>query len=129
MRSKIDYGIDLGTANSDIARMENGTPLIKKSGMLSRGLKSIFHGLKLVCQGAWQIIALLLVGAIGLLLITLAFFAFVGLGGFRELIELIDIALEIVAGKRASYFLVVIATGGVVLFLVIIALIKSSRER
>jgi|SRR6218665_2032638 len=129
MKNEIEHGIDSDTANSDIAGMENGAPLIKKSGMLSRGLKSIFHGLKLVCQGAWQIIALLLVGAIGLLLITLAFFAFVGLGGFRELIELIDIALEIVAGKRASYFLVVIATGGVVLFLVIIALIKSSRER
>src|SRR6218665_1541405 len=126
MKNEIEHGIDSDTANSDIAGMENGAPLIKKSGMLSRGLKSIFHGLKLVCQGAWQIIALLLVGAIGLLLITLAFFAFVGFGGF---LELIDIALEIVAGKRASYFLVVIATGGVVLFLVIIALIKSSRER
>lgn len=25
MRNKIDYGIDLGTTNSAIARMENGT--------------------------------------------------------------------------------------------------------
>ena len=30
-RTKIDYGIDLGTTNSSIARMENGTPIIKKS--------------------------------------------------------------------------------------------------
>lgn len=31
MRIKIDYGIDLGTTNSSIARMENGSPIIKKS--------------------------------------------------------------------------------------------------
>ncbi len=31
MRNKIDYGIDLGTTNSAIARMENGEPKIKKS--------------------------------------------------------------------------------------------------
>jgi len=31
MRNKIDYGIDLGTTNSAIARMENGVPTIKKS--------------------------------------------------------------------------------------------------
>lgn len=30
-RTKIDYGIDLGTTNSAIARMENGHPVIKKS--------------------------------------------------------------------------------------------------
>ena len=30
-RHKIDYGIDLGTTNSAIARMENGLPKIKKS--------------------------------------------------------------------------------------------------
>ena len=30
-RTKIDYGIDLGTTNSAIARMENGNPIIKKS--------------------------------------------------------------------------------------------------
>lgn len=30
-RSKIDYGIDLGTTNSAIARMENGSPRILKS--------------------------------------------------------------------------------------------------
>ncbi|KAA6302979.1 MAG: Chaperone protein DnaK [Candidatus Ordinivivax streblomastigis] len=34
MRNKIDYGIDLGTTNSAIARMENGTPVIKKSDTL-----------------------------------------------------------------------------------------------
>ncbi len=30
-RTKIDYGIDLGTTNSAIARMEKGEPVIKKS--------------------------------------------------------------------------------------------------
>ena len=30
-RTKIDYGIDLGTTNSSISRMENGVPIIKKS--------------------------------------------------------------------------------------------------
>ena len=30
-RIKIDYGIDLGTTNSAIARMESGEPTIKKS--------------------------------------------------------------------------------------------------
>jgi len=34
MRIKIDYGIDLGTTNSAIARIENGKPLIKKSDTL-----------------------------------------------------------------------------------------------
>lgn len=33
-RTKIDYGIDLGTTNSAIARMENGLPIIKKSDTL-----------------------------------------------------------------------------------------------
>src|SRR6218665_1484669 len=119
MKNEIEHGIDSDTANSDIAGMENGAPLVKKSGMLSRGLK-------LVGQRVWQIIVGLFCVAIGLLLITLALFVSVG---FRELVDIVDIALEIVVGKRASYFLVVIATGGVVLFLVIIALIKSSRER
>lgn len=32
MRNKIDYGIDLGTTNSAIARMENGIPSIKNRG-------------------------------------------------------------------------------------------------
>jgi molecular chaperone DnaK len=31
MRTKIDYGIDLGTTNSAISRMENGKPVILKS--------------------------------------------------------------------------------------------------
>lgn len=31
MRTKIDYGIDLGTTNSAIARMDNGKPVILKS--------------------------------------------------------------------------------------------------
>lgn len=34
MRTKIDYGIDLGTTNSAIARIESGKPVIKKSDML-----------------------------------------------------------------------------------------------
>ena len=34
MRNKIDYGIDLGTTNSAIARMENGVPTIIKSETL-----------------------------------------------------------------------------------------------
>ena len=34
MRNKIDYGIDLGTTNSAVARMENGKPVIKKSDTL-----------------------------------------------------------------------------------------------
>lgn len=34
MRTKIDYGIDLGTTNSAIARIENGRPVIKKSDSL-----------------------------------------------------------------------------------------------
>jgi len=32
MRNKIDYGIDLGTTNSAIARMENGNPVTKNRG-------------------------------------------------------------------------------------------------
>ena len=34
MRNKIDYGIDLGTTNSAIARMEGGKPTIRKSDTL-----------------------------------------------------------------------------------------------
>lgn len=34
MRNKIDYGIDLGTTNSAIARMESGKPTIRKSDTL-----------------------------------------------------------------------------------------------
>ncbi len=31
MRNRVDYGIDLGTTNSALARMENGESVIKKS--------------------------------------------------------------------------------------------------
>ncbi len=40
MRNKIDYGIDLGTTNSAIARMENGVPTIKKSETLKDTIPS-----------------------------------------------------------------------------------------
>jgi len=43
MRNKIDYGIDLGTTNSAIARMENGTPIIKKSDTLKDTVPSCVH--------------------------------------------------------------------------------------
>lgn len=43
MRNKIDYGIDLGTTNSAIARMENGVPVIKKSGTLKDTFPSCIH--------------------------------------------------------------------------------------
>ena len=33
-RLKIDYGIDLGTTNSAICRMESGEPVIKKTDTL-----------------------------------------------------------------------------------------------
>ena len=33
-RTKIDYGIDLGTTNSAISRMESGEPTIKKTDTL-----------------------------------------------------------------------------------------------
>ena len=43
-RTKIDYGIDLGTTNSAIARMEKGTPVIKKSeGYLKDTTPSCIH--------------------------------------------------------------------------------------
>ena len=32
MRTKIDFGIDLGTTNSAIAKMENGKPMIVTTG-------------------------------------------------------------------------------------------------
>lgn len=56
MRTKIDYGIDLGTTNSAIARMENGKPVILKSDVQMDTLpsciavtprKSIIQGLLL----------------------------------------------------------------------------------
>jgi molecular chaperone DnaK len=40
MRNNIDYGIDLGTTNSAIARMENGVPTIKKSDVLKDTIPS-----------------------------------------------------------------------------------------
>lgn len=43
MRNKIDYGIDLGTTNSAIARMENGVPTIKKSDTLKDTVPSCVH--------------------------------------------------------------------------------------
>lgn len=43
MRNKIDYGIDLGTTNSAIARMENGVPTIKKSDLLKDTIPSCNH--------------------------------------------------------------------------------------
>lgn len=43
MRNKIDYGIDLGTTNSAIARMEKGTPTIKKSDTLKDTVPSCVH--------------------------------------------------------------------------------------
>ena len=53
MRTKIDYGIDLGTTNSAIARMENGEPVITQTDTQKDTLpsciainprKSIIHG-------------------------------------------------------------------------------------
>ena len=43
MRNKIDYGIDLGTTNSAIARMEHGTPTIRKSDTLKDTVPSCVH--------------------------------------------------------------------------------------
>lgn len=40
MRTKIDYGIDLGTTNSAISRIENGKPVIKKSDTLKDTIPS-----------------------------------------------------------------------------------------
>lgn len=57
MRTKIDYGIDLGTTNSAIARMENGKPVILKSDVQMDTLPScisvtprkvIMHGLSAI---------------------------------------------------------------------------------
>lgn len=39
-RTKIDYGIDLGTTNSAITRMENGEPVIKKTDLQKDTLPS-----------------------------------------------------------------------------------------
>ena len=43
MRNKIDYGIDLGTTNSAIARMENGVPNVKKTDTYEDTLPSCVH--------------------------------------------------------------------------------------
>ena len=43
MKNKIDYGIDLGTTNSAIARMENGVPVIIKSDTLKDTFPSCIH--------------------------------------------------------------------------------------
>lgn len=43
MRNKIDYGIDLGTTNSAIARMQNGEPVIIKSDKQKDTMPSCVH--------------------------------------------------------------------------------------
>lgn len=43
MRTKIDYGIDLGTTNSAIARMQNGEPIIIKSDRQKDTMPSCVH--------------------------------------------------------------------------------------
>ncbi len=43
MRNKIDYGIDLGTTNSAIARMENGVPVIKKNEFIKETTPSCIN--------------------------------------------------------------------------------------
>jgi len=42
-RTKIDYGIDLGTTNSAISRMENGEPVIKKTESLKDTMPSCVY--------------------------------------------------------------------------------------
>ena len=42
-RTKIDYGIDLGTTNSAISRMENGEPIIKKTDTLKDTMPSCVY--------------------------------------------------------------------------------------
>src|SRR5690554_4075723 len=42
-RTKIDYGIDLGTTNSAISRMENGEPTIKKNDTLKDTMPSCVY--------------------------------------------------------------------------------------
>jgi molecular chaperone DnaK len=43
MRNKIDYGIDLGTTNSAIVRMENGIPVVKKTDKQADTLPSCIY--------------------------------------------------------------------------------------
>ncbi|MBC8489331.1 MAG: Hsp70 family protein, partial [Bacteroidetes bacterium] len=42
-RTKIDYGLDLGTTNSAISRMENGEPVIKKTDTLKDTMPSCVY--------------------------------------------------------------------------------------
>ncbi|MEE9431208.1 MAG: Hsp70 family protein, partial [Melioribacteraceae bacterium] len=50
-RTKIDYGIDLGTTNSAISRMENGQPTIKKTDTLKDTMpSSVFINKKIAIQ-------------------------------------------------------------------------------
>lgn len=42
-RSKVDYGIDLGTTNSSISRMEKGEPVIKKTDQLKDTMPSCVY--------------------------------------------------------------------------------------
>ena len=39
-RTKIDYGIDLGTTNSALCRMEKGEPIIRKTDTLKDTMPS-----------------------------------------------------------------------------------------
>jgi len=59
-RTKIDYGIDLGTTNSSVARMEHGEPAIRKTDTLKDTLPSCvgFNKKKsvLVGDGAWNVL-------------------------------------------------------------------------
>ena len=59
-RNKIDYGIDLGTTNSAIARMEDGAPVIKKTDTLKDTMPSCvgFNKKKSTQAGdtAWNIL-------------------------------------------------------------------------
>ena len=43
MRNKIDYGIDLGTTNSAIVRIENGIPVVKKTDKQADTLPSCIY--------------------------------------------------------------------------------------
>ncbi len=43
MRNKIDYGIDLGTTNSAIVRMEHGVPIVKKTDKQADTLPSCIY--------------------------------------------------------------------------------------
>lgn len=45
-RTKIDYGIDLGTTNSAISRMENGEAIIKKTDVQADTMPSCFYANK-----------------------------------------------------------------------------------